>query len=70
MTIKDFCKGLYDAAFLGIATGIFFGIIIIAISLSIVVGNWIYYSLTDKPITTQTLNIRVVPEQSIQPIDE
>lgn len=70
MTIKDFCKGLSDAMFLGIAAGIFFGIIIIAISVSIVFGNWIYYSLTDKPITTQTLNIRVVPEKSIQPINE
>jgi len=70
MTLKELWKGLVDAAFLGVATGIFFGILIIAIAVSITFGNWLYYSLTDKPITTQTLNIRVVPEKSIQPIDE
>ena len=70
MTFRDFCKGLADAALLSLLAGVCIGILVITLALSAVCSNWIYYSLTDKPITTRTININVVPEKSIQPIDE
>ncbi len=70
MTFRDFCKGLADAALLSLLAGVCIGVLVVTLALAAVCSNWIYYSLTDKPITTQTINIRVVPEKSIQPIDE
>lgn len=66
MNIKEAFCAIRDCCTLGLAIGLGFAVVVILLSLSLVFGNWVYYSLTDKPITTQTVNVRIISNDSLE----
>lgn len=70
MSLQEAFRAIKDCCTLGLAIGLGFAIVVIMLSLSLVLGNWVYYSLTDKPITTQTVNVRILSNDSLeQPVN-